>query len=287
MQSLAVFSSEGREIQPAVEPVEQPVPLLSQLPPDLSLTDSATEGAWPNKYGTNGYDMVAFRLRQPSFPPMQHFLSRDLTHGLGCLVRTTYGRYEYRGGSGGIAAAWYHLGFQFNLTFTDGATHQLGWYAVDWTTRGGRKQYRSPMPTTGTILDSRSIASFVNGTYLVWDISGSVVIKVIGTSGPNGVVSAVFFDPVASGLAAPPPSAPTWIPQIALNWTVIPGATSYKVYRGLRSGGPYTVITSPSSPTYTDTSVVSGTAYFYVVTAVNSVGESPKSTELSSVAPKP
>ena len=251
-------------------------------------TDSATEGAWPNVQG-----IERLRHRGPSvfdsfvIPSYATFSQQGFNTWTWVSGTNNLRALRIPGGSGGIAAAWYNLGFQFNLAFTDGATHQFGLYAVDWDNQGRAETIQIADANTGTILDSRSIASFVNGTYLVWDISGSVVIKVIGTSGPNGVVSAVFFDPVASGLAAPPPIAPTWVPQIALNWTVIPGATSYKLYRGLQSGGPYNVITSPSSPTYTDTSVVSGTAYFYVVTAVNSVGESPKSTELSSVAPKP
>jgi hypothetical protein len=46
----------------------------------------------------------------------------------------------------------------------------------------------------------------------------------------------------------------------------------YNVYRGIKSGGPYRKInpTLDKATAYTDTSVVNGTVYYYVATAVNS-----------------
>jgi fibronectin type 3 domain-containing protein len=72
-----------------------------------------------------------------------------------------------------------------------------------------------------------------------------------------------------------------------LNWTSITGANSYNLYRGAQTGGPYSLIGSLSATTYTDSSVIAGTTYFYVITAANGIGESPKSSELASTAPKP
>jgi fibronectin type 3 domain-containing protein len=69
--------------------------------------------------------------------------------------------------------------------------------------------------------------------------------------------------------------------QVLLSWAAVPGATSYNVKRGLVSGGSYTVIGTVSSSTYADSSVTNGTTYYYVVTAVNSSGESAPSNEAS------
>jgi fibronectin type 3 domain-containing protein len=52
------------------------------------------------------------------------------------------------------------------------------------------------------------------------------------------------------------------------------------------SGGPYTTVASPTSTTFTDTALTNGTTYYYVVTAVNSGGESGNSTE-TSATPQP
>ena len=86
-----------------------------------------------------------------------------------------------------------------------------------------------------------------------------------------------------------PPLAPTGVvatpanTQISLSWTAAATATSYNVKRASVSGGPYTTIASPTSTGYTDTGLVNGTTNFYVVSAVNGLGESPNSAEVSAV----
>ena len=67
--------------------------------------------------------------------------------------------------------------------------------------------------------------------------------------------------------------------QASLTWTASGGATSYNVKRGTASGGPYTTVGSPAGTTYADTSLTNGTAYYYVVTAVNAAGESGNSNQ--------
>ncbi|MDQ2982572.1 MAG: hypothetical protein M3R70_01410, partial [Actinomycetota bacterium] len=48
------------------------------------------------------------------------------------------------------------------------------------------------------------------------------------------------------------------------------------------SGGPYTTITTGVTATsYTDTGLTNGTTYYYVVSAMNSSGESPNSNQVS------
>jgi hypothetical protein len=68
---------------------------------------------------------------------------------------------------------------------------------------------------------------------------------------------------------------------VSLSWNASAGATSYNVKRGTASGGPYTTVSSPTTTSYTDTGLTNGTTYYYVVTAVNSYGESASSSEVS------
>lgn len=69
---------------------------------------------------------------------------------------------------------------------------------------------------------------------------------------------------------------------IAISWTPSPGALGYTVKRATTNGGPFTTIaTGIGTPSYTDRGLISGTTYFYVVTAVNSSGEGPASTQVS------
>jgi hypothetical protein len=79
-----------------------------------------------------------------------------------------------------------------------------------------------------------------------------------------------------TGLTATPGNA-----QVSLSWTASSGATSYNVKRATVSGGLYTTIASLATTGYTDTGLTNGTAYYYVVSAVNGGGESANSAQVS------
>ena len=69
--------------------------------------------------------------------------------------------------------------------------------------------------------------------------------------------------------------------QVALTWTPLPGAASYRVKRSLNVAGPYAIIASPNVANYLDATAGNGTNYFYVVSAVNANGESADSNPVS------
>jgi fibronectin type 3 domain-containing protein len=72
--------------------------------------------------------------------------------------------------------------------------------------------------------------------------------------------------------------------QVTLNWDAAAGADHYTVKRGEVDGGPYTALT-PALPittnSYTDTGLVNGTTYYYVVTVSNGSCDSDPSTQAS------
>jgi alpha-galactosidase len=84
--------------------------------------------------------------------------------------------------------------------------------------------------------------------------------------------------PMPAGLSANP-----GLP-IALSWNVTPSALSYNIYRALVLTGPYTNLASSVLPTYADSNVISGTTYYYQVTAVSGNGESSNSVAASAYA---
>jgi len=69
--------------------------------------------------------------------------------------------------------------------------------------------------------------------------------------------------------------------QVSLSWTASTGATSYNVRRSTTNGGPYAVIGSPTTTSYTDSGLTNGQTYYYVVSAVNSSGQSGNSNQAS------
>jgi len=70
--------------------------------------------------------------------------------------------------------------------------------------------------------------------------------------------------------------------SVILNWEFSPLADSYKIKRADTSGGPYNVIASDIRlPEYFDTDAIAGSTYYYVVSTVNSLGESSDSAEVS------
>lgn len=83
----------------------------------------------------------------------------------------------------------------------------------------------------------------------------------------------------------------TGIHSVSLTWaaSTSSGVTSYKVYRGTTSGGPYTLLSTLGVATsYTDNSVTSGLTYYYVVTAVDSNNnQSSNSNQAPAVIPVP
>jgi hypothetical protein len=91
----------------------------------------------------------------------------------------------------------------------------------------------------------------------------------------------------------PPPAAPTGLTatggvgEVSLSWNPVSSA-SYNVKRGTQSGGPYTIIASSvATPSYEDGTGTPGTTYYYVVSAVNSGGESPNSNQASGTSTLP
>lgn len=95
------------------------------------------------------------------------------------------------------------------------------------------------------------------------------------------------------GQPTPTPTPSPSAHSVAISWDASPSTDlqGYKVYRGQTSGGPYTdisAILATSTMQFTDSAVLSGQTYFYVVTSIDINGlESAPSPEQTAQIPSP
>ncbi|HEX3356341.1 MAG TPA: LamG-like jellyroll fold domain-containing protein, partial [Tepidisphaeraceae bacterium] len=157
---------------------------------------------------------------------------------------------------------------------------KLTWNAVSGATAYNVKRSTTSgayyVPVTTTAGTNFTDTGLVNGTTYYY------VVTAVGSGGPSANSSqlavAPFGPPPApTGLTAGPNSDET----VSLAWNASSGATNYNVKRSTTSGGPYTIVATRASLDYTDTNVVSGTAYYYAVSALSAGGESGNSAQAS------
>ena len=135
--------------------------------------------------------------------------------------------------------------------------------------------------------------------YCKTEMAGNQIASFVFTSPNNNKVTAVSRHPASNQ----PQLLITWTPmtvppapqnltaepgdtKVTLTWNTVIGAESYNVKRSTTSGGPYDNIASSSQTSYIDNTVTNGTTYYYVVTAMNSTGESNNSNEASATPDK-
>jgi cellulose 1,4-beta-cellobiosidase len=161
--------------------------------------------------------------------------------------------------------------------------------ALSWTASTGATSYTVKRATTSNgpytaVATGVTATSFVN-TGLTNGTAYYYVVSAVNSAGESANSAQASATPVAGTTI---PAAPTALAatagdsQVSLTWTASTGATSYTVKRATTSGGPYTAVAPSVTATgYVNTGLTNGTTYYYVVSAVNSAGESVNSAQAS------
>jgi uncharacterized protein (TIGR02145 family) len=158
-----------------------------------------------------------------------------------------------------------------SATATSSNSIILGWSSVRGATgyivyrsRSANGTYDSIYTTSDTLYTNTELSSGATYYYKVSAYNGS------GKGPLSAYDSAAIIPLPPSDVSATATSSG----NITVGWPSVYGATGYKIYRGISDDGPYDLVYTTSSTSYTDVELILGTTYYYKVSAVNSGGES-------------
>ena len=227
-------------------------PQLHQLWQVSSIRTELGEGSWVGAYGLQGYDVIGDAASLPSYATVTP--SGAMTYTAAAST-TAAQALQNPGGTGRIAASWYAVtSFTVDVDLTDGLTHNLELYFLDWSNSGRVERVQISNATTGAVLSTETVSSFASGVYLEWAVSGNIVITITSLSGPNAVLNGLFFDPLtttASFLDQDSTAEGSWIGTYgAQGYDIIDNSASLPGYATVTPSGEmiYAATLSTSDP---------------------------------------
>ncbi len=166
--------------------------------------------------------------------------------------------------------------FHISVSGTTNQTAYLSWSAVPGAV--GYILYRSTSPNGPYNFPGNFVQTVTTGNYTDGGLNSNTLYSYMVVAMNAGGISG------NSAIVSTPPAAPAGLNvysgngQITLVWPPSPGATSYTIKRGGSSGAETTLATTTNT-TYTDTGLINGVTYYYVVTATGTGGGSINSPE--------
>jgi len=154
-------------------------------------TDTTTAGTWKGVYGADGFNVVDNTASYPSYVTVT---PSGISDYIWASSTADVRGLEKASATDRIAACWYSgSSFTVDLAFKDTATHQVAVYLLDWDVLG-RTQRVDILDANNNVLDTRSAAGYSGGEYLVWNLSGHVILRFVNTTVSfNAVLSGIFF----------------------------------------------------------------------------------------------
>ena len=162
------------------------------------------------------------------------------------------------------------------------ATPGTGQVTLNWTAVAGAEGYDLSVGSSPsgpfTLLTAVTELTYVD-TGLTNGATYYFVVQAVtnGGASPNSNV-------VQSNTAPQPPSSLTAVSgnaQVTLTWPAVSGVTSYAVERSTVSGTSYALIGASGGPSYTDSNLINGDTYYYVVESTNANGTGGPSPQVS------
>ena len=164
---------------------------------------------------------------------------------------------------------------QVNLTWTDNASNETNFVVARSATTGG--------PYTDIITLAANTTSYSN-TGLTANTSYYYVVRATNTGGASANSAEASATTLPNAPATPSGLTATAASQTQINLAWVDNSsneTGFIVSRSATTGGPYTDIATVAAgaTSYNNTGLTANTAYYYVVRATNTGGDSPNTTE--------
>jgi hypothetical protein len=190
---------------------------------NLAVVDHSTKGNWQTFYGAQGESIAGATPVNPTYGQVTVTGQSNLTWA---SPTTDIRALTTPGTTTRAATAWSGQTFTVDVNLTDGQTHWVALYLVDWDNAGRVERIDALDGGSGQVLHSMPEYSFSGGDYFVYVISGHVQFRVTDVSGPNAVLSGIFFgDSATSPATSPPPASPPTSPPPASPPTSPPPAS--------------------------------------------------------------
>lgn len=160
----------------------------------------------------------------------------------------------------------------------------VSWKAVSGAT--GYAIYRATSSKgTYTLLSSTTNKSYNNtglktGTTYYYKIRGY---KTVGKQKVYGSYSSVISSKPVLSVPASVKSSLSSYNSINVSWGAVSGASGYELYRAASSTGTYTLLSSTTGKSYSNTGLKTGTTYYYKVRAYRTVGSAKVYSSFSSI----
>ena len=154
-------------------------------------SDVTTQGNWKGVYGADGYAIIGDSTSYPTYAQVSASGKADYVWA----AQSADPRAPQRGVQAGrIAGCWYGGVVNIDLNLTDGNSHKVTLYLLDWDS--SIRSARVDVVDAGTqqVLATQNVSGYRNGVHLKWDLRGHVIVRVTNTGGSNTVVSGLFFD---------------------------------------------------------------------------------------------
>jgi hypothetical protein len=211
--------------------------------------DNSTAGSWKGVYGGAGHVMYGEAAAPPSWATVTPPAASTWTFA----SSTTDPRALQRPASNDrFAAVWHSTGtFSFDVNITDGAPHEVALYMVDYDHYSRAQRVEVVNAATNAVLDTRTVGSFGGGRWLVWQITGRVLIRITYVGGINAVASGIFFG--GGGVSSSNATASFVREDTATagSWKGVYGSAGHVMYGEAAVPPSWATVTPPAAETWT------------------------------------